>query len=74
MEFKFKEGIYEIISNIIVGVKIQDKNRVSFKMQGKKGRVGTWEPSDSTEFVMFYPLDGDPHSICVRREDIKRVN
>lgn len=36
MEFKFKEGIYEIISNIIVGVKIQDKNRVSFKMQGKK--------------------------------------
>lgn len=72
MGFKFKEGTYEIISNI-VSVEIRDKNRVSVKMQGKKGRVGAWEPSDPTDYVMFYPFDGN-YSICVRKEDIKRVD
>lgn len=73
MEFKFKEGTYEIISNI-VSVEVQDKNRVSVKMQGKKGRVGVWEPGDPTDYVMFYPLGEEPSSICIRKEDIKRVN
>ena len=70
---EFKEGIYEIISNRI-SIKIQDNKRVIVKMQGKKGRIGAWDPCGSTNLAMFYPLGEEPSSICVGKEDIKRVD